>query len=336
MKVFDFLDLHCPVELFGTTGPCRILPDNSLTLFNFAKHANTDSNISILADKLKRLPVEFKYVFIDDSYDPVRLSDLQIQETIELVRQYFKKSHVIFLSSKCSHYFVHEKNVLWYPKWFLGEYSAVIQPRQKRIGCLNRRNAPHRIWLMHNLLSQNLIDHDRDIFSVAFADIYNPSNSRNIDSWLGLADKNYNKLIARYPDFITTVPDNFPNDMTTNHPAWHTAITIVTETECGELGMITEKTIKALSARCCWIAYTGSDCIRVLNNLGFDTQLFDQHANGINIDPILQACRTFDSESVAMDYYNSKLTQIIHNKQHLDHDWLDRYLVKLKQSLDLL
>jgi hypothetical protein len=70
--------------------------------------------------------------------------------------------------------------------------------------------------------------------------------------------------------------------------------------------------------------------------LGFETQLFDQHATGCNIDPIVQVSKTLDTESVAMDYYNSKLPQIEHNKQHLDHGWQAQYIPKLKQALDLL
>lgn len=190
---------------------------------------------------------------------------------------------------------------------------------------------------MHNLLSQGLIDHDRDIFSMAFANVYDQDRMDNkIDGWLGRGNTDYNTLIAQYPNSIATVPDNFPNDHGTRHPAWHTAITIVTETECDDLGIITEKTAKALSARCCWIAYTGSDCIRVLTSLGFETQLFDQHATGCNIDPIVQVCRNLDTESAAMDYYNLKLPQIEHNKQHLEHGWLTQYVPKLKQALNLL
>lgn len=337
MKVFDFTELHTPVEIFWTTTPYRLLPDNSLILFNFTRHAGTNSDTALLSQGLKQLPVNLDYVFIDDSYDPLKLSDIQIQETVELVMQHFTKSHVIFLSSKCSHYYSDQKHILWYPIWLLGEYPTVIQPRQRRIGCLNRRNALHRIWLMHNLLSQNLIDHDRDVFSMAFANVYDHHRlDDRVDEWLGLGNTNLNKLIAQYPDSIATVPDNFPNDHGTLHPAWHTAITIVTETECDELGIITEKTAKALAARCCWIAYTGSDCIRVLDSLGFETQLFDQHATGRNIDPIVQICRELDTESAAMDYYNSKLPQIEHNKQHLDHGWLTHYVPKLKQALDLL
>jgi hypothetical protein len=337
MRVFDFLDLSEPVEIFWTTGPYRLLPDNSLILFNFAKHAGANFDPALLSQRLKQLPVNFDYVFIDDSYDPVTLSDSIIQETIELVAQHFTNSHVIFLSSKCSHYYSNKKHILWYPFFLLSEYPTVIQPRQRRIGCLNRRNALHRIWLMHNLLSQGLIDHDRDIFSMAVANVYDHHRlDDRIDAWLGLGDTNYGKLIAQYPDSIATMPDNFPNDHGILHPAWHTAITIVTETECNELGIITEKTAKAMVAKCCWIAYTGSDCIRVLTDLGFETQLFDQHATGLNIDPIVQVCKDLDTESVAMDYYNSKLPQIEHNKQHLDHGWQAQYVPKLKQALDLL
>jgi hypothetical protein len=337
LKVFDFLSLHKPVEVFYTAGSHQLLPDNSLVLFNFAKHVGDHPTIAVLAQVLKQLPTNFDYVFIDNSYDPVTLSDIQIQEITDLVTQHFINSHVIFLSSKCSHYYSDEKNILWYPFFLLAEYPTVIQPRQQRIGCLNRRNALHRIWLMHNLLSQNLIDHNRDIFSIAFANVYDQDRVDNkIDEWAGLGNTDYNKLIAQYPNSIATIPDNFPNDHGTLHPAWHTAITIVTETECGDLGIITEKTAKALAANCCWIAYTGSDCIRVLTSLGFETQLFDQHATGRNIDPIVQVCRDLDTESAAMDYYNSKLPQIEHNKQHLRHGWLTQYVPKLKQTLDLL
>jgi len=337
LKVFDFFDLHNTVESFWTTKPYSLLPDSSLVLLNFAKHAGNSSNTALLSQRLKQLPTNFDYVFIDDSYDPVTLSDVQIQETTELVAQHFINSHVIFLSSKCSHYYSDQNYILWYPFFLLSEYPTVIQPRQRRIGCLNRRNALHRIWLMHNLLSQNLIDHNRDIFSVAFAGVYDHHRlDDKIDEWVGHNNTNYHTLIAQYPDSITTIPDNFPNDHSILHPAWHTAITIVTETECGDLGMITEKTAKALAASCCWIAYTGSDCIRVLNSLGFETQLFDQHATDRNIDPIVQVCRTLDTESTAMDYYNSKLPQIVHNQQHLEHGWLTQYVPKLKQALGLL
>jgi hypothetical protein len=337
LKVFDFLDLYKPIEVFYTAGSHRLLPDNSLVLFNFAKHAEDHSNIAVLAQVLKQLTTNFDYVFIDNSYDPVTLSDTQIQAITDLVTQHFTNSHVIFLSSKCSHYYSDQKHVLWYPFFLLAEYPTIIQPRQQRIGCLNRRNALHRIWLMHNLLSQGLIDHDRDIFSIAFANVYDQDRMDNkIDGWLGRGNTDYNTLIAQYPNSIATVPDNFPNDHGTRHPAWHTAITIVTETECDDLGIITEKTAKALAARCCWIAYTGSDCIQVLTSLGFETQLFDQHATGRNIDPIVQVCRNLDTESAAMDHYNAKLPQIEHNKQHLDHGWLTQYVPKLKQALDLL
>jgi hypothetical protein len=337
LKVFDFLNQHEPVENFWTTGPYRLLPDNSLVLLNFAKHAGANSNTALLSQGLKQLPVKVDYVFVDDSYDPVMLSDKQIKATVELVAQHFTKSHVIFLSSKCSHYYSDAKNILWYPFWLLSEYPTVIQPRQRRIGCLNRRNALHRIWLMHNLLSQNLVDHDRDIFSMAFANVHDHHRlDDRIDQWLGLGNTNHNQLIAQYPNSIATIPDDFPNDHGILHPAWHTAITIVSETECDELGMITEKTAKAMAARCCWIAYTGNDCIRVLTDLRFETQLFDQHATGRNIDPIVQVCRDLDTESVAMDYYNSKLPQIEHNQQHLSHGWRTQYVPKLKQVLGLL
>jgi hypothetical protein len=340
VKVFDFLQANNPTEIAGTTLSYSILPSNSIVLQNVAKHITTNPVCKTTIEHLKQLPSAVKYVFIDASYDPVMLTDTEILIAIELVQQQFTSSQVIFLSSKCGHYYSQHKNILWYPTFLLWNYQTIDIPRQKRIGCLNRRNAPHRIWLMHNLLDQGLIDHERDIFSVAFAHFLDHARTIDIDSWLGFKNTNYNTLIKQYPDSITTVPDDFSNgtpiDMTADHPAWRTAVTIVTETECGEYGMISEKTVKALANKCCWIAYTGSDCIRVLDDLGFNTKLYSGHAHGVNIDPIIQVCKTLDTESVAMDYYNLQLPHIQHNKYHLDHDWQVRYLPKLQQALDSL
>ena len=57
MRVFDFLNLSKPVENFWTTTPYSLLPDNSLVLQNFTKHAGTDSNTALLSQGLKQLPV---------------------------------------------------------------------------------------------------------------------------------------------------------------------------------------------------------------------------------------------------------------------------------------
>ena len=343
MKIFDFIQLDNPQEIVGIPIHYQILPDDCVVLQNILQHGDINFNPSQLPQGLKKISTNARYIFIDASFDTVAFSDLEIQLTIELVTQQFANSKTVFLSGKCSHYFSQHHNILWYPTFLLLDYPTQPRARQKRMGCLNRRNAPHRIWLMHNLLSRGFLDHTRDIFSVSFVHFLEKQHRADVDSWLATytnINSNHNNIIAQYPDSIATIPDNFSKnqtiDMSTDHPAWHTAITIITETECAELSMISEKTVKALAAECCWISYTGNDNIQVLDALGFEARLFTQHSADINIDPIVQVCRTIDTETMAMDYYHSRLAQIQHNKQHLEHGWINQYLPKLQQALDSL
>jgi len=341
VQIFDFINPTQPQQLPGTAYHYRILPNNSTILQNVLKNSSTKVDPANLIIGLEKISIDSKYIFIDASYDIVKFSDLEIQLTVELVRQYFKHSKVVFLSGNSIHYYTQPKNIVWYPNFLLWDYPEVQRPKQKRIGCLNRRNAPHRIWLMHNLLSEGIIDHDRDIFSVSFVHFLDPNYYADVDGWLKRPNHNYNQIIKQYPYAIATVPDNFSNntaiDMTINHPAWHTAITIITETECIEPSMISEKIVKAIVAESCWIAYTGVDSIRLLNDLGFDTKLFEFHASGTDIECIRQVCKTIDTESLAMEYYQSKQPQIKYNKQHLiNGNWLERYQPKLNSVLTSL
>lgn len=271
-------------------------------------------------------------MFVEAASDPWELTDAEINTILQPFRQKFIGSRCIFLSASCKHFYSTDPNIIWYPKHLVIHYDVpVSQPRHKRIGCLNRRNSAHRVWLMYNLLEQGLIDHDRDIFSVCFRNIED-NTMVDMNTWApGTAID-----LSWYPDQISTIPDNILefNPNITEHPAWRTAITVVTETKVNEYSQITEKTIKAMLSDCCWISYSAQSNLDVLQDLGFDISTFDRHATGFDIEPILDVCRTLDTESVAMDYYHSKQSVIEHNKQwFISNQWLDRYRSKLNSIL---
>ena len=347
MKVFDLYS-NTPTEIFGNTRikqisynrgteqNYRILPNDSLVLLNLFQEVMagaTSINIDNICKKLNQLPqLSPKFIFIDVSHDSIFVSDDIILELVNTVQQHYPASRCIFLSGSAHHYYSNNKNIIWYPYFFLPTYSTDTRIRKKRVGCLNRRNAPHRVWLMHNLLSQGLIDHDRDIFSIAFNDIWE-NKPCNVNEWLSISPETQ-IVIAQYPERIATIDDQFKNDHTTMHSAWATALTIVTEAEVGPEAMISEKTMKAISSQCCWIAYTGQPQLDVMTDLGFDLNTFDTHATGFNIDPIVNICRTLDTESVALDYYHSKADIIAHNHAWLAKDqWISRYLDKFNSTL---
>ena len=300
-----------------------ILPTDSAVLVNFPENQTKLNQIT---------DTNFRYVFVDCSYDPIWLSDDSIQELMLLIQQHFTKSKCIFLSSRCQDYYTTYNNVLWYPYFLLRTYVDESLPiRSKRIGCLNRRNAAHRVWLMHNLISQGLIDHERDIFSILFNNLYDNQPCK-ISNWINVTLED-RIAIQSYPDSIATVPDGFGNDHTTAHPAWSTAVTVVSETEVGGNALITEKTAKALVANCCWILHTGQAQLEVMQDLGFDLSLFEQHAIGQDITPILDVCQQLDTESAALDYYYSQQSKIVHNREWYTNGWLNRYLEKFHQII---
>lgn len=320
MKIIDFLRLGIDDEFAWALPHYSMLPDDSTILTN------------ILLTKRSALAtigtLTTRFVFIDCSFDPIPFSDEKILELISDVQEIAPTSRCIFLSSKCKHYQSNLENVVWYPYFMLRTYTdQTTTPRAKRIGCLNRRNAPHRIWTMHNLISQGLIDHERDIYSVSFINIYDNKRT-DLSCWYDI-DQATRDQIDQYPDTIATVPDNFINDHGTAHPAWSTALTIVSETEVNYMALITEKTAKALVANCCYILHTGADQLTVMEDLGFRTDTVDQHAIGTNIDPILNLARELDTESAAFDYYHSKLPVIKHNSEWFRSGWLDQYRQKI-------
>jgi hypothetical protein len=289
-----------------------ILPENSAIIHSALPKSNS-VDFDSWEQQVKQLPQGHRF-FIDHSYDPVKISNSDILCLLDLIKTHHPGSDPVFLSSNCDHYFAEIPGVVYFPYFFFYNFGKLIpRARSKRIGCLNRQNTPHRPWLMHNLLSQGLLDQDRDVYSVSFASPYDPASYTDVDGWLQHPQK-INHLLQRYPPQIATNPDGFPNDVNSvGHPAWHTAVTIVTETESGDRTMISEKTPKAIVANCCWTAYMGESGYQLLEAFGFAPRFFEQHAEGTNIEPIMRLCSMLDTESVAADYRNQFLHQIEHN-----------------------
>ena len=351
MKVFDLGNPGQALLVPGFTLAYKILPDNSVVLMNTpmispgSEWEKTHQQLKILQDQNVTAP----YVFVDGAYDPIRFSNRELLEHLDRIKSYFPHSKVAFLSSRVQHWYDNVPGIIYVPFFlYVNYFQHEPQPRQKRIGCLNRNNSPHRIWLMHNLLKQNLLDSKRDVFSVSFGNIYDNSVP-SITAWLGHNNSPYDidYDISQWPTSIATHPDGFPNDFTVNHPAWNTAISIITETETGWRTMLTEKTWKAIRSRSCWTAYMDQIGYQFLRDVGFEPDLFDDHASFIDIQPIVNICQTYDTEAVALDYYHSQLSKINHNfewsggnnqdsVQNFTSPWAQRFLPKFQQAIECL
>lgn len=344
MLVLDLINPPQVKEIGPGNFSHRLLPDDCLILSN-TPFIRPEISWDQFYQQLKLIQsqgIAQRYVFVDCSYDPIKYSDQEIQQRIGTIAEFFPNNKTAFLSSETRHYFDDLPNIIYYPFCLLNYYEDDRpQPRSRRIGCLNRQNTPHRPWLMHNLLSQGLIDAERDVFSISFTSVYDDVSYSDIASWLG-KEPSFNSILKQWPSKIATHPDNFYNDWTTHHPAWHTAIAVITETDVGDATMVTEKTMKGIMSRSCWSSYMADSGYQLLEAFGFQPRLFAQHAEYTNIDPILDICRTFDTESAAMDYYHSKLDMIEHNFEwygglggstHQIGPWAERFLPKFHSRL---
>ena len=344
MKVFDFVNPACVQEIEGPNNSYRMLPDNSIVLmgtpYTIVDRCPWESyykNLKILRDH----SVNDTFVFIDATWDPLLISTQECIDHLAATKEFFPSAKVAVLSSRCQHWFDNIPGVIYYPAFGAIVYdSPIFQTRSKRIGCLNRHNSPHRLWLMHSLLSEKLIDSDRDVYSVGWTNPYD-LNAYGKISQLISSKIDLNEEIKKYPPQIATHPDNFPNDYTINHPAWHTAIAVITETRPGENTLITEKTAKAIISKSCFSIYMAEAGYRVLEELGFEPRLFADHAGEDNIEPIKQICRQFDTESAAMDYRQSQMHKINHNFEWFSQGlvlgpWYSKYQPKFQQALECL
>ena len=346
MKVFDFVTPH--VQLIeGLNNAYRMLPEDSVVLTGtpytrIDRNSWTDfyTNLQVLQDQ----SVTDTYVFVDASWDPILISTQDCIDNLSIIKEFFPRVNVAVISSRCQHWFDAIPGVIYYPAFGAIVYDLpTFQTRSKRIGCLNRAPSPHRLWLMHSLLSEKLIDPDRDIYSVSFASPYNLTSYGNMGALIEDKRKltNLNNKIKKYPPRVATHPDNFPNDYTIEHPAWNTAIAVVTETHPGEKTLISEKTAKAIISKSCFSIYMSETGYRVLEELGFEPRFFAEHASEDNIEPIKQICRQFDTESAAMDYRQSQMDKINHNfewfsKGPILGPWYNKYQSKLQRELACL
>lgn len=320
-----------------------LLPEHSLMVQNTPFYYGTRSwnDFFSACQKLRAAYPTVPYVFIDASWDPVTLSNDEIIKNLEKIKKIFAPSKVIMLSARAQHWFDNIPNVLYFPLFaMLTVGNAQPMPRQGRMGCLNRRNALHRIRLMYELLSRNLVDAERDIFSISFTNLWTKTP-------YNFSHSNYEYLqhtLLSWPDSIATHPDDFVNDYNINHPAWHTGIAIVTETESDDNTILSEKTAKALVSKSCFSIYMADVGYRVLEELGFEPRFFSEHAEYDNIDPLISLCQRIETESQAMEYRQNYIDQIEHNYAWFGNDqtivphrpWYSRYAPKLRQALDNL
>ena len=294
-----------------------------------------------------------RLIFIDATWDPIRLSNKQIQNYLEEMKPYFPKSRIVLLSSRAQHWFDNLPNCVYYPAFLMIPYhqypnwqNLADHPRSGRIGCLNRNAKSHRSWLMHTLMRDKLIDAERDVYSVSHVGLYDNAYI-DVDGWLnsaGNTDLKINDEIRQGPDSVATNPDNFPNDYTINHPAWGTGISIITETEPGEDTILSEKTAEGILSKSCFSIYMSDVGYRVLEQLGFEPRFFRDHAHDTNIKPLINLCRQIDTEALAMDYRQQQMRQIQHNYNWADFGndsyqatgWYARYQPKLHYALSNL
>jgi hypothetical protein len=331
-------------EIVGTTNAYRMLPDNSIVLMGTpyttidrTSWANYYKNLQTLKDQ----SITDRYVFIDASCDPLWFSNQAMLDHLAATKEFFPNAKVAVLTSRCQNWFDDIPGLIYYPFFFNIIYNSYEpRPRAGRIGCLNRQNSPHRAWLMHSLLSENLIDSSRDVYSIGFANPYDLTFYCRLSSFIENRH-DLDEAIQKYPPQIATHPDNFPNDYTINHPAWHTGIAVVTETHPGDKTLITEKTAKAIISQSCFSIYMAEAGYKVLEELGFEPRFFPDHASETNIEPIIQLCKTIDTESAAMDYRQQHMDKINHNAEWFNQGpvfgpWYDQYNPKFQRDLDRL
>lgn len=282
------------------------------------------------------------WVFVNAAWDPVKISNQELQTRRQELQAIFSQSKVCILSARAQHFYDNISGCVYFPLFLAINYHTLeSRPRSGRIGCLNRRNAAHRIWLMHNLLEQKLIDSTRDVYSVSFTCLHTGAYF-DVDGHMNTIG--INQAQHQWPNQIATHPDNFFNDYSTNHPAWHTGIAIITETEPAEFTIVCEKTGKGILSKSCFSIYMSEVGYRVLEDLGFEPRFFPEHAEGSNIQPLIDICKNIETESQALEYRQLHMDKINHNFDWFAYEsgnlasrpWFARYKPKLSQALDSL
>jgi len=336
----------------GQFSPCgwvypgeTVLPSDNIILqrtpFTWQQNNNW-STFYTACQQLARSITVPAYVFIDASWDPFVMSNTEILQRLAELDSIFVDSKVCILSARAQHYFDHLPGCVYMPLFAMHNYKDLEhRPKSGRIGCLNRRNAAHRVWLMHHLLDKKLIDPQRDVYSVAFTSLWSDTYF-DVDHLLQI--NWFNQAQRQWPTQIQTHPDNFPNDYGISHPAWHTGIVIITETEVDANTLICEKTAKGILSKSCFSVYMHDVGYRVLEDLGFEPRFFANHAQEFDIQPIIDICHKFDTADSAIDYSREHQHQIDHNFDWLAYGqgpvharpWFGRWKPKLEQALQSL
>jgi len=283
-----------------------------------------------------------EYVFVDASWDPVTLSNQAITQKLAQLQSIWRNSKICMLSARAQHFYDNLPGCVYFPLFLILNYPKIVsRPKSGRIGCLNRRNAAHRVWLMHHLLDQGLLDPNIDSYSVSFVNLWT-NYYFDLNSHLGIDW--FNAAQRQWPPQIQTHPDQFPNDYGISHPAWHTGIVIITETEVGQNTLICEKTAKGILSKSCFSVYMHEVGYQVLEDLGFAPRFFARHAQEFDIDPIVEICKNFAIAPDAIDYSRQHQQQIDHNWDWFAHQngtiqsrpWFARWQPKLNQALQSL
>lgn len=325
-------------------GPCwdpaPIFPEDSIlinrTPFTL-NYMDWDCFFSV-CQKIQQQVSHVKYVFVDATWDPMRPNNQELLQRLEEMKRIFIGANVVVLSMHAQHYYDELPGVIYVPSFATCVYpTPEFRPRAGRFGCLNRRPALHRIRLMYNALQQKLIDSDRDVFSIRFVGLY----TNSAYDFRGTGYEWMATELQHWPAEMASHPDGWPCDYSISHPAWHTGISIITETEPGDRTIICEKTAKGILSKSCFTVYMADVGYRVLEDLGFAPRFFADHAEYDNIEPLLRLMKDFDSEAAAMDYRQQHLDQINHNYQWFGIDtpdfcqrsWYSRYEPKLKAAL---
>lgn len=319
-----------------------ILPSNSILLQRTPFNYGSWQDFFSACRDLKNQITAPKWVFVNAAWDPVKISNQELQERRQELQDMFAQSKVCILSAHAQHFYDDILGCVYFPLFLaVNYYTLEFRPRSGRIGCLNRRNAAHRVWLMHNLLEQNLIDSVRDVYSVSFTCLYS-NEYFDVDGHMNT--KGMDQAQRQWPKQIATHPDDFLNDYSINHPAWHTGIAIITETEPDEYTIVCEKTGKGIVSKSCFNIYMGEVGYRVLEDLGFEPRFFPDHAQGSNIEPLLDICKNIATESQALEYRQQHMDKINHNFDWFAYEsgelssrpWFARYQPKLSQALGSL
>lgn len=287
----------------------RFFPQGSAVLGGFLgmidrqldkRHARFDDHEAAaerLATKIKDIPEHT--VFVMAATDPFCLESDQVDYMVNIISQIANKK-IIWLSGDCSQYQKSVDNSVYFPFWLAIRENFQQPPanRTHRFSCLNRRPARHRDLVIDSLLQKNLLDPQQDVYSIRW---------------------------QRNGQVFATHPDNWPNDHSIDHAAYHAYLNIVTETVPWERGIISEKTTKVFESETAGIMYNSPASFLVLKNLGFEID-YVEHATLDNILPVVNLIQQLQDREDCRAWYQQNIQQHRHNRQHfVSGAWADRF-----------